>query len=157
MFCPKCGKELEEGDLFCPYCGEPLKGKRRLGIKFWVILGLVLLLLLGGGLSYFFLFPRVNPQASLEKQEKVEKEIEESLSSGNYPQERMGEMVQELEQAVRLNPDNRKAREDLFNLYLLNGEVEKAQRELEELLKRDPGNTYAQEMLQLLKMEGISP
>ena len=22
MFCPKCGKEIKDGDVFCPYCGE---------------------------------------------------------------------------------------------------------------------------------------
>lgn len=28
MYCPKCGKEMKEGDKFCRYCGyESIKGK----------------------------------------------------------------------------------------------------------------------------------
>ena len=70
MFCPKCGKELEEGDPFCPYCGSPLKKEEppffllpkrsRRRVKNWTpILIIALLFLIGGIASYFFL---INPQ-----------------------------------------------------------------------------------------------
>jgi len=139
---------LEEEGLFCPNCGYPLKHGKKLSFKFWLILPLVLLILLGRILFYLYLFPKVNPQASLEKQNKVENEIKECLSSGKLPQEeQLNSMIQEMEQAVRLNPDNKEAQEDLASLYLWSGELEKAKGELEELLKSDPENAYAQEML----------
>lgn len=29
MFCPKCGKQVDDGAKFCPACGEPLSvGKK---------------------------------------------------------------------------------------------------------------------------------
>lgn len=33
MFCPNCGKNVEDGQKFCPYCGSPMPAGRSSNIE----------------------------------------------------------------------------------------------------------------------------
>jgi hypothetical protein len=33
MFCPKCGKEIDDSSKFCPYCGTEVRGEEKEHVK----------------------------------------------------------------------------------------------------------------------------
>ena len=39
MYCPKCGKEIDDNANFCPFCGEEVS-KKEVGIRQFMTLGL---------------------------------------------------------------------------------------------------------------------
>ena len=164
MFCPNCGKQIPDGSKFCPYCGAkmetvegiPKKGKPvRKKNSLLILIPIIVLVIVLGIFLYLKFFPRVNPEASVEHNnkgmsiaEEITKEDVESIKK-NVPV-----MVSEFEKAVKLDPNNISARKNLAYAYLFTGDLKGAQSETEELLKIDPQNNFAIKLKELLTEEG---
>ena len=99
MFCPNCGKEIPDGSKFCPYCGEklitesiPEKRKPvRKKISLLIFIPIIVLVVALSIFLYLKFFPRVNPEASVEHNnkgmsiaEEITKEDAESIKK-NIP------------------------------------------------------------------------
>ena len=69
MFCPSCGREVEEGSKFCPYCGKSLEtselkqSKRASKKPLTIIIPLILVILIASSLFVFikYLKPNISP------------------------------------------------------------------------------------------------
>jgi uncharacterized membrane protein YvbJ len=163
MFCPYCGKQIPDGSKFCPYCGakisagsipekeKPVRKKNYL----FILIPIIVLIIVVGIFLYLKFFPRVNPEASVEHNnkgmsiaEEITKEDVESIKK-NVPV-----MVSEFEKAVKLDPNNISARKNIVYAYLFTGNIKDAQSETEELLKIDPQNNFAIKLKELLTEEG---
>jgi len=75
MFCPNCGKEVNERAKFCPYCGKSLetnelKSSKRASKKpLSIIIPLILIIVIASSLFVFVKY--IKPNITSNKQETV--------------------------------------------------------------------------------------
>jgi len=168
MYCPNCGKEIPDGSKFCPYCGakvvaspeqkklvKEMRGKRgRKKNSLLILIPIVAVVILLSIFLYLKFFPVVNPEASVEHNNKgislAEEIVREDPTSIN---KNIPVMISEFKKAVRLDPKNISARKNLIYSYLFSDDLKNAQKETEELLKVDPQNEFAVKMKELLSEE----
>jgi tetratricopeptide (TPR) repeat protein len=164
MFCPNCGKEIPDGSKFCPYCGakigivEGIPGRGRLVKKksaLLILIPITVLVIVLGVFLYLKFFPRVNPEASAEHENKgitiAESINTEDIASVNS---KIPLMISEFQKAVNLDPNNISAKKNLAYAYLFKGNIKDAQKEVDDILKVDPQNEFAIKMNELLTEEG---
>ena len=163
MFCPNCGKQIPDGSKFCPYCGEKLTTEsipeKRSAVRkknsLLILIPIIVLVIVLGIFLYLKFFPRVNPEASVEHNNKGIIIADEILKADpESVKKNVPVMVSEFEKAVKLDPNNISARKNLVYAYLFTGNIKDAQSETEELLKIDPQNNFAIKLKELLTEEG---
>jgi tetratricopeptide (TPR) repeat protein len=68
-------------------------------------------------------------------------------------QEKLKEVSNDFQRAIRLDPDNLSARKNLIYTYLLSDDLSEAQKEIGEILKVNPNDDFALKMQELLGEE----
>ena len=162
MFCPKCGKQIQEGSQFCEYCGtrvspieelKPSRRKRRKWLSSLLIL-IIAVVLASSALAYLYFFPRVNPEKSKEYENQGLATLSQlAAQNGIMDQEKLKEVSNDFQRAIKLDPDNLSARKNLIYTYLLSDDLSEAQKEIGEILKVNPNDDFALKMQELLGEE----
>ena len=165
MLCPKCGKEIPDKSNFCPYCGasishykenkviEDVSLKKKIPLKLIVLSVIMGTVLLSGVLIYFNFFPRINPEKSSEYESNGIKVLSSIIEEGKINQNEISKTNGIFEKAVKLNPNSISARKNLAYSYLISDKQADAEKQIEEILKIDPENSFALEMKTLLSEE----
>jgi uncharacterized membrane protein YvbJ len=163
MFCPNCGKQIPDGSKFCPYCGakittieeqKPLKKEKRKIRLSIILIPIIAVVVVSSVLIYFNFFPRVNPEKSTNYENKGLTTLGEIVSQNQITDKKKLEGAQNnFKTAVKLNPDNVSARKNLVYTYLISDNLTDAQKEVEEILTKNPDDEFALKMKELLSEE----
>ena len=161
MFCPNCGKEVNEGTKFCPYCGKSFpqlqreeKSTHRRSLMFIIIPVAALLVISAGVFAYLRFFPRISPEKSSEYENKGLTALSEIVTQNRITDEQMLKEAQNsFKKAAKLNPDNISAKKNLVYAYLISDDIIEAKNEVEDILSKSPNDQFALKMKELLGEE----
>ena len=96
----------------------------------------------------------MNSEKSINYENKGLTTLSEIVSQNDITdQEKLNEVSNDFKKAVKLNPDNISARKNLVYTYLLSDNLSDAQREVEEILTKNPDDEFALKMKELLSEE----
>jgi len=163
MFCPNCGKQIPDGSKFCPYCGakittieeqKPLKKEKRKIRLSIILIPIIAVVVVSSVLIYFNFFPTVNPEKSSEYENKGLTALSEVVSQNQITDKKKLEGAQNnFKTAVKLDLENISARKNLVYIYLISDNLIDAQKEVEEILTKNPNDEFALKMKELLSEE----
>ncbi len=163
MFCPNCGREIPDGSNFCPYCGakiitieeqKPLRKKKRKIRLSLILIPIIAIVAVSSLLIYFNFFPRVNPEKSANYENKGLTALSEIVSQNQlFDEKKMQEVQSYFKNSIKSDPNNISARENLVYTYLISDNLTEAQKEVEEILTKNPDDAFALKMKELLSEE----
>ncbi|MCF0261161.1 MAG: zinc-ribbon domain-containing protein, partial [Erysipelotrichaceae bacterium] len=143
MYCPKCGKKVQDTSRFCPFCGSPVifdtdtQGQNNKTQKknhtIWIIAGLVIVLAVCGAAGGYWYYNK-------QKQEKYE-QISETADKF-FKEQKYTEAEDSYLAALEIDPKIKTPYVPLYTIYSETDQPEKAETILKKAQEILPETDY---------------